>query len=488
MTQRFIIAIFAGFAILSLCLLAAFAQSWIPSGEAQERASQGNFYFQQGEQMAQAGDFAGAADMYKKSIGFDPRNKIVVYHLALALEAAGNQKAAVGWFLGAMDLDYNFVECRNDYAVMLLKMGKRDDAEQQFRLCIQINPKFPNAYEHLGNILQQKGDLDGAIENYETATRLKPDYYDAQKDLGLAIFERSNQGDIENSLDKLLAAERLVPTNPMIHLHLAAIYCALGKLDEGEKELRQALMIDPRMAFAHWELARLRYFRGDLDRCLAEIDQAQKINPDYAQMKKYPPVDPIVMQKMIAACLEFKGEKLQAIDAWKTVAAESHDSGVILAHVQEMEKAMRQSAKRKQVPLTYDPAEVDALVQKGIGQYEDGDLDSAKASFERASELNPNSFEGMQNQGAVLEAEGDLTGAITKYQQAMALCPQYDGAYYNLAYVLEKANLPADAGMMYEKFHEIAGKYPYDPKHIVSIQQEDARQKAREYEKKKRGY
>ena len=48
-----------------------------------------------------------------------------------------------------------------------------------------------------------------------------------------------------------------------------------------------------------------------------------------------------------------------------------------------------------------------------------------------------------------------------------------------MAYLLEKMGLAAEAGAMYSQFHEIAGKYPYDSKHIVGLEQEYARQQAR---------
>ncbi len=143
---------------------------------------------------------------------------------------------------------------------------------------------------------------------------------------------------------------------------------------------------------------------------------------------------------------------------------------------------------RKKKPLTYDPEEVDALVSKGLEQYEDGDLHGAKASFERALELNPNSLEATMNVCAVQEAEGDLNAASASNQKAIALVPEFDGAVYNYAYLLEKMNLPTDAGMMYERFHKISGKYPYDPQHVIKLQQDLIRQQKIEESKRTRGY
>ena len=94
--------------------------------------------------------------------------------------------------------------------------------------------------------------LDAAIEEYETATRFNPNYFEAQRDLGLAIYEKASSGlnDLSDSEEKLKVAERLAPTNPMIHYHLANIYCASGKYDDGENEFKVALSLDPKLSAA----------------------------------------------------------------------------------------------------------------------------------------------------------------------------------------------------------------------------------------------
>ena len=126
-----------------------------------------------------------------------------------------------------------------------------------------------------------------------------------------------------------------------------------------------------------------------------------------------------------------------------------------------------------------DPEEIRALISAGIHDTEQGSLDTAKQAFAKATELDPKSFIAWQNYGALLEAEGDLQGAAAKYQAALDLRPKYDGLYYNMAYLLEKLHMGNDAGQWYRRFHELAGKFPYDPKHIVSLQQNLAREAAR---------
>lgn len=465
---------------------AGFSQDWDQMGDA--RKSNAFMLYQKAMQLHQSGDMGAAIEAYKQSLSFDPANKFAYYYLAMAYTQTGNDEAAIMQFKNALNHDYNFIDCRNSYGELLMRTGEREYAQKQFVECIKINPKYPNAYYHLGQIFQQKGNLKDAIEAYETATRLKPDYYEAQRDLGLAIYERAEATDISQAMDKLLVAARLMPDNPMIHYHLGNIYSADGKLDEAEAEFRKALMIDPQLAAAHWELARLRYYRGDPNRALQEIKEAERINPTYGENKKYPKVDPLLLKQVAAVCLETTDKLVPAVEAWKELSAMMGTNPMPREHVSNLERDLKHGARRKPKQPAFDPEEIDALVAKGQRQYDDGDLDGARASFQRALELNPQSYEAMQNLGECLEAEGDLNSALAKYQAAITLKPNFDGAYYNLAYLLEKLNLPAEAGMQYQKFHEIAGRYPYDPKHIVALQQEDARQRAKQEAVRRRGY
>ena len=280
-------------------------------------------------------------------------------------------------------------------------------------------------------------------------------------------------------MEKLQAACKLVPTNAMVHYHMANLLCCNGNLDDGEAELRLALKNDPKLAAAHYELARLRYLRGDPNRALFEVKEAQKISPTYTEAKKYPNLDRIKVKQLQAKCEELTDNYDQAIDSWKDVASLTANNKDTNKHIAELARAARSGRKGVKV----DPQEVVDLISQGIRLTESGDLSAAKEAFTRATELDPKSFLAFQHLGAVLDAEGNLQEAALKYQAAVDLKPRYDGLYYNMAYLLERLNMNSEAGAWYQRFHELAGKYPYDPKHIVALQQEEAREKARNRQK-----
>lgn len=447
-------------------------------------------YYVEAQRLEDAGDLTGAINMLQESMQNGGGRAKEVHHMLAKLYArTGDNSNARTYFRGALDCDANFVEARNNYGAFLLRIGEGQEAEGHWRQCIQIDPKFPYAYYNLGKYLKDKGDLEGAINNFETATRLKPSFAEAQEALGMAIFERASQGDLSLAAEKLELAARLVPKNPRIHYHLGQIYATKSSLDAAETEFRKALMCDPRFAGAHFELGKLRYYRGDLDRALGEFKQAEKVNPTYTSTQGYPAIDPVKLKTLEAQTYEHLGDLVHAIEAYQQLVTMRKSDALYAMKIKQLDRDIKKErADRRKKPLPYDPEEVDAFINKGIDSYEDGDLDTARASFERGLELNPVSFRCMQNLCFVQEAQGDLNSAIASAQKAMQLNTKYDGAVYNLAYLLEKANLPDDAARMYESFRTIANAYPYDSQHITDLQQNIIRQQKKEQYIRKRGY
>jgi tetratricopeptide (TPR) repeat protein len=454
-----------------------------------ENQGQAYAYYMQGLRQESDGDLNGAIESFRRSISNATRVKEVHHELAKCLARTGVMEPAYSEFSSAINIDGNYVECRNNFGQFLLKTNKPKQARIQFERCIAIDPKFPYAYYSLGKLLKDQGDLAGAIDNFQHTVNLMPSFAEAQEALGMAIFERASQGDLSMAQEKLEAASRLVPKNARIHYHLATIYATKSQLDRSEDELRQALMYEPKLAVAHYELGKLRYYRGDLDRALIEIKAALSINPSYTVQQMYPEVDLLKAKTLQAKIYEHMGDPVHQLEILQQLVAMRRSDALYAEKIKALQKEIKKIAKENnKKPLPYDPAEVDAFISKGINNYEDGDLDAARGSFQRALDMNPRSFRAMQNLCFIQEAQGDLNSALATAQKAQALNAEFDGAVYNMAYLLEKANLPSEAGQMYERYRTMADAYPYDPQHITELQQNIIRQAKKEQQIRKRGY
>ena len=96
----------------------------------------------------------------------------------------------------------------NKRALVALARGDRaaagsalDDALHAYAACV---PAIVNA----GNLLLEDGDLDGAIERFEVAIRLDPDYPPAHHNLGVAYRRAGRRGDAVRELRRATGLER----------------------------------------------------------------------------------------------------------------------------------------------------------------------------------------------------------------------------------------------------------------------------------------
>ena len=60
------------------------------------------------------------------------------------------------------------------------------------RKAIEIKPDFPEAYNNLGTLFKQKGELDRALESCEKAIEIKPGFAEAYNNLGTLLKDKGS--------------------------------------------------------------------------------------------------------------------------------------------------------------------------------------------------------------------------------------------------------------------------------------------------------
>jgi len=105
--------------------------------------------------------------------------------------------------------------------------------------------------------------------------------------------------------------------------------------------------------------------------------------------------------------------------------------------------------------LEMEPDHVDARINLGRLQHEDGQLAEARRQYERALESVPGHPTAAYNLGVVLEDLGEVDGAIQAYQLAIASDQEMADAYYNLARLYEQAGDRASALRHLKSYSEL---------------------------------
>jgi predicted O-linked N-acetylglucosamine transferase (SPINDLY family)/ADP-heptose:LPS heptosyltransferase len=95
--------------------------------------------------------------------------------------------------------------------------------------------------------------------------------------------------------------------------------------------------------------------------------------------------------------------------------------------------------------------DVDELINQGNNQEDQGLLQDALTSYEQAISINPNYARAYSNRGNVLQTLKRFSEALQSYDQALAIRPDYAEAFYNKGNTLQTINRLEDAIANYQQ-------------------------------------
>ncbi len=121
--------------------------------------------------------------------------------------------------------------------------GKPAESEAAYRLCLRLNPDYPEALNNLAFLLAENGGaradrLDEALSLAQQAVRAEGNNPESGDTLGW-IYLRQNHLESARQLFSTLAAQN--PRNPMLHYHYGLVLRQVGDRARGDGELRAAL-------------------------------------------------------------------------------------------------------------------------------------------------------------------------------------------------------------------------------------------------------
>jgi tetratricopeptide (TPR) repeat protein len=135
------------------------------------------------------------------------------------------------------------------------------------------------ALNNRGVARQDKGDLDGAIQDYSEAIRLKPDYAIAFLSRGTA---RRAKGDLDGAVQDFSEAVRLKPNDAKVFVYRGAARLAKLDIDGAIQDFNAAISLKSDYADGFNGRGVARQNKGDIDGAIQDFSQAVRLKPDYA--------------------------------------------------------------------------------------------------------------------------------------------------------------------------------------------------------------
>ena len=148
------------------------------------------------------------------------------------------------------------------------------DAETLWRTTIATNPDCWMAYNNLGVIQFEKGNVEDAIEKYQQSLGLHPDYPEAHYNLGSALLQN---GYADEAIQQCEEALKIQPNEPDAHVVLGNAFMAKQDVDRAIAHYEQALHVRPDDSNAHYNLGTALKQKGDAERAAQEYEKALEL-------------------------------------------------------------------------------------------------------------------------------------------------------------------------------------------------------------------
>ena len=144
--------------------------------------------FQQAYEYQMKGNLEEAVDLYKQSIESHPTAEAYTF-LGWTYSFMGKLDDAIDECRHAIEIDPEFGNPYNDIGAYLIEKGEFDAAIPWFERAMGAkryeSPAFPHM--NLGRVHERKGEWDKAINCYKQAITLSPNYTLARRALGRLI-------------------------------------------------------------------------------------------------------------------------------------------------------------------------------------------------------------------------------------------------------------------------------------------------------------
>jgi Tfp pilus assembly protein PilF len=131
-----------------------------------------------------------------------------------------------------------------------------EQAIELYRKSIAIHPT-PEAHTFLAWTLHFQGKLEEAIEQCKKAIEIDPDFGNPYNDIGAYLIELKRYDDAIPWLERAIEAKRYDPRH-FPHYNLGRVYQAKEMFNRAREYFETALRIDPRYTLAREALQSLR--------------------------------------------------------------------------------------------------------------------------------------------------------------------------------------------------------------------------------------
>lgn len=229
---------------------------------------------------AENGKVGAGIHILEKALHRFPAHEQLLFMLGSFHLQAGNHDKAIGLLQKLYGKGLPHVHFSAGIAHFYKGNMKR--AEEQFRITLNLNPRFPKIHESLGELLIRRGAFAEAIHHLKLGIRGDPYSWVSHHLLGTAYHALN---DPKNAYNEFVLAIEMSPNEPLSWQKCGEVLLEMKRYDEAEQYLRKALELQPDFADALANFGQLWLLRGDRVQSEAYFNKALSVDPHHARAR-----------------------------------------------------------------------------------------------------------------------------------------------------------------------------------------------------------
>ncbi|XP_034501909.1 protein O-mannosyl-transferase TMTC1 [Ailuropoda melanoleuca] len=316
--------------------------------------------------------------LFRSGVQTLPHNAKVHYNYANFLKDQGRNREAIYHYRTALRLYPRHASALNNLGTLT-----RDTAEAKmyYQRALQLNPQHNRALFNLGNLLKSQERKEEAINLLKDSIKYGPEFADAYSSLASLLAEQERFKEAEEIYQ---AGIKNCPDSSDLHNNYGVFLVDTGSPEKAVAHYQQAITLSPSHHVAMGNLGRL--YRSLGDNSVAE--------------------------------------------EWYKRFSSSHLHSVLLSNLLQALDAIDKALQLK----PKDPKVISELFfTKGNQLREQNLLDKAFESYKAAVELNPDQAQAWMNMGGIQHIKGNYVSARAYYERALQLVPDSKLLQENLA-------------------------------------------------------
>ncbi len=162
------------------------------------------------------------------------------------------------------------------YGFALHKAERLDEAAEQYRVALRLNPKEKEVHYHLGQVLLAQSHLDEARSELEEALRTQPRNGEYHSEYGRVLEQLGLK---DQAAAEHVIATRWTPRSGRVHYEYATFLFRDDKFDQAIPEFEAALKYNPNHPEAHYYLGRALYVKGNYEGAKVHYLETARLDP-----------------------------------------------------------------------------------------------------------------------------------------------------------------------------------------------------------------